>query len=94
MKKNVNTGAVTGIVLSFLLMSSIAVKNEFPPASAREELVFLLIFLGVAGMVFWISMNFLTKFLTVRLPVLSSAAVVAVITASILTGLGGFIYSS
>jgi hypothetical protein len=93
MRKALNTGLATGIILSLIIIGAGYIQKMLPVASAGNQFVFLALFVGIIALTFWMAMSYYSKSSTVRWGSLNLTGIIASVIATLIVGTAGFLYT-
>ena len=92
MKKAVNVGIATGIILSLIFIAGSLLRKTIPQAAFENRGVYLLFLGGLVSVVFWIAMRYYSRSENVKWGRLNLTAIVASFIGAIIFSTAGFLY--
>lgn len=93
MRKAINTGIVTGLILTIVLILGTICRIVLPANTTGANLTFTLIFMAVITITLWIAMTRYSRSLAATWSNLSLVAVIASFTTAILFSTASLIYT-
>ena len=93
MRKAINTGIITGVVLTFILILGTVCRILRPADTTLANLTFSVIFVSAISIALWIAMDRFSRSNYVGLSHLGVLAIFSTITTSILFSATSFVYS-
>jgi hypothetical protein len=93
MRKAINTGIITGLVLTFVLISGTFCRIVFPADTVGANLTFTLIFVFAITITLWFAMTRYSRSIAASWSNLSLVAIVTSITTAVLFSTASFIYT-
>lgn len=93
MKKAVNVGIATGIILSIIFIAGSLLRKSIPQAAFENRGVYLLFLGGLVAIVFWISMRYYSRSENVKWGRLNLTGLVASFIGAVIFSAAGFLYT-
>lgn len=94
MRKAINTGIITGLIITVIMILGTICRIYFPADTTGANLTFTVIFVSAITIVLWLAMERFTKSNSFTRSNLNLIAVVTTITTAVLFSAASFIYTS
>jgi len=93
MKKAVNVGIATGIIISIIFIAGSLIRKAIPQAAFENRGVYLLVLGGLVALVFWMAMRYYSRSENVKWGRLNLTGLIASFIAAIIFSTAGFLYT-
>ncbi|HSB94351.1 MAG TPA: DUF4199 domain-containing protein [Flavitalea sp.] len=93
MKKAVNVGIATGIIISIIFIAGSLIRRAIPQAAFENRGVYFLVLGGLVALVFWMAMRYYSRSENVKWGRLNITGFVASFIAAIIFSAAGFMYT-
>ena len=93
MKKAVNVGIATGIIISIIFIAGSLIRKAIPQVAFENRGVYLLVLGGLVALVFWMAMRYYSRSENVKWGRLNLTGLVASFIAAIIFSTAGFFYT-
>lgn len=92
MRKAVNTGIITGLILTVFMILGTVCRKLFPANTTGANLIFTIAFIAAIAIILWIAMERYSRFTSHSWTSLGVISIFTSITAAILFSTASFIY--
>ena len=93
MRKAINTGIVTGVILTVIMILGTVCRKLFPANTTGANLIFTIVFVAAIAIILWVAMERYSRFTSLSWTSLGIISIFTSITAAVLFSTASLIYA-